>query len=179
MTHNCCESNNISADQRKVLLAAVPAYALAANPNPRLGDSIEHMFDLSGTVGGPIVKDRIWYSFAAKLGEVYTRRVGSYNADGTQLLSDNQLRQDTAKISIALNRSQQLPYVQSWVHKGRYHVAGGPTVTEFFSNEATTYNPARHWYHIARWTDVLSSHAVLDVAASFAYGQNHLLPQPE
>jgi carboxypeptidase family protein len=178
MTHGCCESNNISDAQRKILLAGVPAYALAANPNPRLGDSIEHMFDLSGTVGGPIVKDRIWYSLAGKLGEVYTRRVGSYNADGTQLLSDNQLRQDTAKVSIALNQNQQLHYVQSWVHKGRYHVAGGPTVTEFFSSEAATYNPARHWLHIARWTDVVSSRAVIDIAASFAYGQNHLLPEP-
>ncbi|MGH9387686.1 MAG: TonB-dependent receptor [Vicinamibacterales bacterium] len=179
MTHGCCEANNITEAQRKTLLAAVPAYALAANPNPRLGQSIEHMFDLSGTVGGPIIKDRLWFSFAGKLGEVYTRRVGSYNADGTQLLSDNQLRQTTAKVSLALNQSQQLHYVQSWVHKGRYHVAGGPNVTEFFSNEATTYNPARHWFHLARWTDVLSSKSVLDVAVSFAYGNNHLLPQPD
>ena len=178
MTHGCCESDNINAANRAILLAGVPPYALAANPNPRLGSSIEHMFDASTTIGGPIIKDRIWYSLGLKLGEVYTRRVGSYNADGTQLLSDNQLRQDTAKVSIALNQNQQLHYVQSWVHKGRYHVAGGPNVTEFFSNEATTYNPARHWYHLARWTDVLSSRSVLDVAASFAYGQNHLLPQP-
>jgi hypothetical protein len=179
MTHGCCECDNITPEQRKILLAAVPAYALAANPNPRLGQSIEHMFDLSGTIGGPIVKDYVWFSFAGKLGEVYTRRVGSYNADGTQLLSDNQLRQTTAKVSIAVNQSSQLHYVQSWVHKGRYHVAGGPNVTEFFSTEATTYNPARHWFHLARWTNVLSPRAVLDVAASFAYGNNHLLPQPD
>jgi hypothetical protein len=178
MTHGCCESDNINAANRAILLAGVPPYALAANPNPRLGSSIEHMFDLSGTIGGPIIKDRVWYSLGLKLGEVYTRRVGSYNADGTQLLSDNQLRQDTAKVSIALTQNQQLHYVQSWVHKGRYHVAGGPNVTEFFSDEATTYNPARHWFHLARWTDVLSSKSVLDVAVSFAYGNNHLLPQP-
>jgi hypothetical protein len=178
MTHGCCESDNINAANRAILLAGVPPYALAANPNPRLGSSIEHMFDASGTFGGPIIKDRVWYSLGLKLGEVYTRRVGSYNADGTQLLSDNQLRQDTAKVSIALNQNQQLHYVQSWVHKGRYHVAGGPNVTEFFSEEATTYNPARHWFHLARWTNVLSSKSVLDVAVSFAYGNNHLLPQP-
>jgi carboxypeptidase family protein len=179
MTHGCCESTNITDSQRKILLAAVPAYALAANPNPRLGSAVEHMYDLSSTIGGPIIKNHLWFSFAGKLGEVDTRRVGSYNADGTQLLSDNQLRQTTAKVSWAMNQNQQLHYVQSWVHKGRYHVAGGPNVTEFFSNEATTLNPARHWFHLARWTDVLSSKSVLDVAASFAYGNNHLLPQPE
>ena len=65
------------------------------------------------------------------------------------------------------------------MHKGRYHVAGGPNVTEFFSNEATTLNPARHWFHLARWTNVLSQKSVLDVGVSFAYGNNHLLPQPE
>lgn len=179
MTHGCCEGNNINEANRKVLLAAVPAYALAANPNPRLGNSVEHMYDLSSTIAGPIVKDHLWFSFAGKLGAVDQRRVGSYNADGTQLLSDNQLRQTTSKVSMALNSSQQLHYVQSWVHKGRYHVAGGPNVTEFFSNEATTLNPARHWFHLARWTDVLSNKAVLDTAISFAYGNNHLLPQPE
>src|SRR5262245_8703962 len=179
MTHGCCEPNNINDETRKVLLAAVPPYALAADPDPSLGNSVEHMFDLSGTVGGPIIKDRVWFSFAGKLGEVYQRRVGSYNADGTQLLSDNQLRQTTAKVSFALSQKQQLHYVQSWVHKGRYHVAGGPNVTEFFSNEATTYNPARHWFHLARWTDVLSDKTMLDVAVSFAYGNNHLLPQAE
>ena len=179
MTHGCCEADNINDETEKILLAAVPPYALAADPTPSLGNSVEHMFDLSGTVGGPIIRDRLWFTFAGKLGEVYQRRVGSYNADGTQLLSDNQLRQTTAKVSFAINPSQQLHYVQSWVHKGRYHVAGGPNVTEFFSNEATTLNPARHWFHLARWTNVLSQKSVLDVAVSFAYGNNHLLPQPE
>lgn len=179
MTHGCCEADNINDETEKILLAAVPPYALAADPTPSLGNSVEHMYDLSGTVGGPIVKDRLWFTFAGKLGEVYQRRVGSYNADGTQLLSDNQLRQTTAKVSFAINQNQQLHYVQSWVHKGRYHVAGGPNVTEFFSNEATTLNPARHWFHLARWTNVLSQKSVLDVGVSFAYGNNHLLPQPE
>ena len=179
MTHGCCEADNINDETEAILLAAVPPYALAADPTPSLGNSVEHMYDLSGTVGGPIIRDRLWFTFAGKLGEVYQRRVGSYNADGTQLLSDNQLRQTTAKVSFAINPSQQLHYVQSWVHKGRYHVAGGPNVTEFFSNEATTLNPARHWFHLARWTNVLSQKSVLDVAVSFAYGNNHLLPQPE
>jgi Carboxypeptidase regulatory-like domain/TonB dependent receptor-like, beta-barrel len=179
MAHGCCEADNINAETEKTLLAAVPPYALAADPTPSLGNSVEHMYDLSGTVGGPIIKDRLWFTFAGKLGEVYQRRVGSYNADGTQLLSDNQLRQTTAKVSYAINQNQQLHYVQSWVHKGRYHVAGGPNVTEFFSNEATTLNPARHWFHLARWTNVLSQKSVLDVGVSFAYGNNHLLPQPE
>lgn len=178
MTHECCESNNISPEQEAILLAGVPAYALAANPNPRLGSSVEHMFDLGGTFSGPIVKNRLWFAASGKVGEVYTRRVGSYNADGTQLLSDNQLRQQSAKISFAANDKNQLHYYQSWVHKGRYHVAGGPNVTEFFSEEATQRNPARHWFHIVRWTSVLSPHAVLDVAGSDAYGNNDQLPQP-
>jgi hypothetical protein len=178
MTH-AMEGDNINDELEAQLLAGVPAYALAANPNPRLGESVEHMFDLSATVSGPIIKDRLWYSGAFKLGEVYTRRVGSYNADGTQLLSDNQLRQTTAKVSFAATPNNNLNYVHSWVHKGRYHVAGGPTVTEFFSEDATLYNPARHWFHIGRWTSVLSQRAVLDVAGSLAYGNNHLDPQPE
>ena len=65
------------------------------------------------------------------------------------------------------------------MHKGRYHVAGGPTVTEFFSDEATQLNPARHWFHIAKWTSSLSDKSYLDVGASLAYGNNDMHPQSE
>ena len=47
MTHGCCEADNISDETEKVLLAAVPPYALAADPTPSLGNSVEHMYDLS------------------------------------------------------------------------------------------------------------------------------------
>src|SRR4029079_7417344 len=76
MTHGCCESDNINAANRAVLLAGVPAYALAANPNPRLGSSIEHMYDASGTFGGPIIKDRIVYLVGLQLGQALCRRRG-------------------------------------------------------------------------------------------------------
>ena len=44
----------------------MPAYAPAANPNPRLGTSIEHMFDTGSTFSGPIVKDRLWFAVSGK-----------------------------------------------------------------------------------------------------------------
>src|SRR5262249_32080052 len=73
----------------------------------------------------------------------------------------------------------QFSYYQSWEEKGRFHVAGGPQITEFFSTEATQLNPARHWFHIGKWTSTLSTKSFLDVAFSLAYGNNDQHPQPE
>jgi hypothetical protein len=94
MTHGCCESNNISPEAIPVA-GAVP---LRWPPIPtQFSTSVEHMFDLEGSFTGLIIRDRDWFALTGHLGEGYTRRVGSYNADGTQLLSDNQLRQYSGK----------------------------------------------------------------------------------
>ena len=161
------------------LLAGVPAGARAANPNIRVGGDIQRMFETAWSIGGPIIRDRLWFQGAFKYGVVDTFRVGSYNADGTQLLSDNELINTMIKGSYALNQNNQLHYSHLWVHKGRYHRAGGPTTTAFFDIRASDYNPSRNNVHIGRWTSVLSRQAVLVVAASTVHGQTNAQPQPE
>ncbi|MBM3770043.1 MAG: carboxypeptidase regulatory-like domain-containing protein [Acidimicrobiia bacterium] len=54
------QSNNLTPELRRDLLAAVPARALAANPNIVPGAKILHIFDTGGTISGLALRDRLW-----------------------------------------------------------------------------------------------------------------------
>ena len=177
-TNSGLQSDNLTDALRAQLLAGVPAYAKAANPNIEPGNKTLKLWESMISYSGPVVKDRLWFVASDKLAEVDTLRVGSYNADGTQLLDDNQLRNLLGKGSWAVNNNNQVHFTYGWVHKGRYHQAGGPTVTQFFDTAASFYNPSRNHYQLGRWTSVLSPRMVLDVGAIEHYGQTNRLFQP-
>lgn len=172
------QADNLSPELRAQLLAGVPPFALEANPNIEPGQQLLHMFESGVSLSGPVLKDKLWFMGSGKLSEVDSYRVGSYNADGTQLLDDNQLRQITAKASWAINRDNQLHFTYGYVYKGRYHQAGGPNVTQFFDTAATYYNPSVNNLQMGRWTNVLSQRMVVDVAGIQHYGQTNRRFQP-
>jgi Carboxypeptidase regulatory-like domain len=178
-TNSALQSDNLTPAIEAQLLAGVPAYAKAANPDIEPGAKTLKLWESMLSVSGPVMKDRIWFVASGKLAEVDTLRVGSYNADGTQLLDDNQLRNLLGKGSWAVNQNNQVHFTYGWVHKGRYHQAGGPTVTQFFDTAATFYNPSRNHYQLGRWTNVLSNRVVFDVGAIQHYGQTNRRFQPD
>ena len=178
-TSQSLQANNLTPTLRQQLLAGVPPAALAANPDIVPGGEIALLFDSAATLSGPILKDRLWFFAHTKFGKSNQYKVGSYNADGSQLLSDNTLADGLGKVSWAVTRSNQLHYFFTKQLKGRYHVAGGPTVTQFFDTKASAYNPSKNVINMARWTSVLSSRMVLDVAGITMNGQTNNLPQPD
>jgi hypothetical protein len=173
------QSNNVSPALRTQLLAGVPAVALKANPNITPAPYIDTLFDSAFTLSGPIARDRLWFFGEVKYGKSNIYQVGSYNSDGTQLLSDNTLRGYLGKLSWAFGKNSQLHYFVTRQLKGRYHVAGGPTVTQFFETQSANYNPSFNVINLARWTTVLSSRMVLDVSGNAMNGQDDSFPEPQ
>jgi hypothetical protein len=173
------EFDNVSDELGQQLLSGVPAQALAANPDISPSGKTPRLWETGFTYGGPILRDRLWFQGSGKIGEVYRYRIGSYNADGTQLLEDNRMLNTMGKLSWAMTPSSQLHFTHAWVEKGRYHVSGGPTVTEFFDERATVYNASRNHLFLPKWTHVLSQRMVLDVGSATQKVQNNREPQPE
>lgn len=173
------QSNNLTPALRTQLLAGVPAAALAANPNIVPGGEIDLLYDSSVGVTGPIIRDRLWFFGHTKLGKSNQFKVGSYNADGTQLLSDNTLLDYLLKGSWAITPQTQFHYFWTWQLKGRYHVAGGPTVTQFFDTRASAYNPSDNTINAARWTTVLTPQMFVEASGITMNGQTDTLPQAD
>jgi hypothetical protein len=177
-TNSHLESNNVTDPTlRAQLLKGVPALVLAQNPDIRLGSPIEHLFDSAITLGGPIQRDRIWFFVSGQLGQVYQRQVGSYNADGTELLNDNQLNTFIGKLSWAVNSSSQLHYSYGWTLKDRFHVTSN--ATQFYDTEATVLNASKMQLHSARWSSVLSSKLLFEVAGLASGGDSWGGPQAQ
>jgi hypothetical protein len=178
-TSQSFQANNLTPQLRTQLLAGVPAAALAANPNIVPGGEIALLFDSALGVTGPAIRDRLWFFGHTKLGKSNQYKVGSYNSDGTQLLSDNTLLDYLLKGSWAVTPKTQFHYFWTWQLKGRYHVAGGPTVTQFFDTRASAYNPSDNTINAARWTTVLSPKMVVEASGITMNGQTDTLPQKD
>lgn len=173
------ESNNVKdAAIRAQLLAGVPAKALAANPNITVGSNTPRIWDAGFNLGGPIKKDRLWFFGAARESEVHRKQVGSYNADGTQLLDDNSVQNVLGKVSWQITKDGQFHSLINWSRKLKAH-QNSANATQFTDSRATAYNDGRVWLGIHRYTHVLSSRMVLDAAMMHIAGSNDRAPQPE
>jgi hypothetical protein len=176
-TNHSLESNNVTGALRTQLLAAVPAKALAANPNIVPGSSTQVLYDSGIEEGGPIIKDRLWFVGAYRQSRVNSFQVGDYNSDGTQLLNDNLLQNVFGKVSWATTKNSQFHGWIQWSRQDRPH-QNGSSATQFASSATTTLQDGRTWIEMPRWTAVLSKRMVLDIAGAVQHGQNNKAPQP-
>lgn len=159
------QANNISADLRKDLLAAVPPLALAANPNLQPGSKIISMFDTGFSLTGPVVQDKLWFVGTGKLVRLDQLRVGSYNPDGTQFVDDNKMVTFSAKASWAMSDTSQLHYMYLYSNKQRFHWAGN-SLTDFWESAATRKQELEPHLNQVRWTKTFSSQVVVDISGS-------------
>ena len=88
-TQHSLQANNVTPALRQQLLAAVPARSLQANPNLQPSAKILTFYDLEGSVSGPILRDRLWFTTSSNRKPLDQYRLGSYNPDGTQFVDDN------------------------------------------------------------------------------------------
>src|SRR5712692_8886608 len=120
-------STNYSPELRTQLLAAVPALALAANPNIVPGADILKIYDVGAWLAGPIVRDKVWFSFSAHDQRLDQYLLGSYNPDGTQVLDDNLMWTTSAKLAWQVTQNAQLSYFNNLQYKLIGHRNGGGT----------------------------------------------------
>ncbi len=123
-------SANYSDELRAQLLAAVPPVALAANPNIVPGADILKIYDVGAWLAGPIVRDKLWFSFSAHDQALDQYLLGNYNPDGTQVLDDNLMWTTAAKVAWQMTRSAQLSYFNNLQYKLIGHRNGGGTFAE-------------------------------------------------
>src|SRR5262245_7976520 len=177
-SNHSLEGDNISGNAalKAQLLKGVPAKALAANPNIDLGSNTPRLYDSGFNEGGPIMKDTLWFFGSARYNQVYRKQVGSYNADGTQLLDDNTMPTLLGKLSWAITPSSQLHFLANWNRKLRAH-QNGATVTQFCDTQATAFNDGRARIKHYPFTKVLTPHMFRDVDGLVMTSHNDKGPQ--
>ncbi len=168
--------NNVSPELRTQLLASVPARVLAVKPDIEPGADILKMFDSGVSVGGPIVRDRLWYTASAKYSLLDQYRLGSYEPSGAQVLDDNVMRNLAVKLSYQATPNNQVSYLFNWHNKLIGHRTGS---TDFFESRALWSNDKYMTVNQAKWTTTLSPDMVMDVGGSLMSGTDPFHPQPQ
>src|SRR5215475_3412434 len=169
-------SANYSADLRAQLLAAVPAAALAANPNIVPGADILKIYDSGAWIGGPIIKDKMWFSGAWHRQILNQYLLGNYDPNGNQVLDDNLMWTTSAKVAWQVTRNAQLSYFNNLQYKLIGHRNGGGSFAE---SRARNLNDKYPDVHQVKFTSTLSNRAVIDVSYSRFRADDKFGQEPE
>ncbi len=135
---------NYSDDMKAQLLAAVPPAALAANPNLVPGADILKIYDTGAWIAGPILRDKLWFSWSIHDQALDQYLVGNYNADGTQVLDDNLMWTTSAKVAWQITQSTQLSYFNNLQYKLIGHRNGGGTFADSAARNLNDKYPDVH-----------------------------------
>jgi hypothetical protein len=169
-------SANYSDELKTDLLAAVPPAALAANPNIVPGADILKIYDTGAWLGGPIVRDQLWFSFAAHSQVLDQYVLGSYDSTGKQVLDDNIMWNLGTKISWQVTRNMQVSYFNNLQYKKIGHRNGGGT---FADSAARNLNDKYPDVHQVKFTMPVRAKAVIDVAWSRFRADDMFGQEPE
>jgi len=170
--------DNLSGQTLADLLAAVPLRARIANPDLVPSAKTLGIFDNSGTVSGPILRDRLWFSVTGSIATLAQYRVGSYNLDGSRAKDENLMRNISSKVSWQARRNSQLHFLYNFNNKGQFNRTEntGP-ITDFIDGNATIHQTINSNIVQTRWTSVLRNNLLFDASGSYLHGDEHGRPQ--
>ncbi len=150
--------NNISASLR--------AKINFANVIP--GSPITETYDYNGQVGGPIIKDKLWFFTSWRLWATNNLVAGSFNTDGSQAINDNKIADEMGKFSYQANAKNRLSLMYFRNQKNRYHRRLQGT---FGDNISTVLQNQPGYDADIKWTYVPSNRWVVDVGFALTAGK--------
>src|SRR5499427_4691726 len=169
-------SANYSDELRAQLLAGIPDIVRQANPNIVPGADILKIYDVGAWLAGPIVRDKLWFSFSAHDQALDQYLLGNYNPDGTQVLDDNLMWTLASKVAWQMTRTAQLSYFNNLQYKLIGHRNGGGTFAE---SRARNLNDKYPDVHQVKFTSPIGSRVVVDMSWSRFRADDMFGQEPE
>jgi hypothetical protein len=173
-------ANAVNYDEalKERLLSNVPARVRALNPDIKAGSDIQKMTDAGAWLGGPIVRDKLWFATSwhdQRLNQYY---VGGYNPDGSQAIDDNVLWNVTGKISWQVTKRATLSYFTNIQYKRNGHYAQGSSRASFGEDNARQYVYKYPTVNQVRLAVPFEKDVVFDATYNRFRMDNAFLPEP-
>ena len=149
--------------------------------NPRLGElgvrgpddvpgrdsgtpRLDKVWDFNGALGGPLVRDKLWFFTSARDWKTDERILNATNRDGTPAVDDNHINSVLLRLTYQANSNNKFSAYLDRIWKRRFHVFGANTDRETGSENRT---PSINYYTAnAKWTSTLSSRSLVEVGWS-------------
>ena len=151
-----------------------PANFQSDNYNQRLGDlgvqevpKIDLIYDLNVSVGGPLLRGKLWFFSAARRNVVNAGVVNSVYRDGRPGLDDNTINNGNARVTWLMTSRDKLSVMFDKVRKRRYHQHGFGTDIETAS---ASWTSPHYDTGTAKWTSTLSNRLLVEAGFSMNYG---------
>jgi hypothetical protein len=147
-TGQALQSDNVSDEQRARGLVAPSATDVA--------------YDINVGVGGPVVRDRLWFYGSYRRWRVDRLTANTFNVDGTQALDEQMLKNWSGRLSLKLNDNNRLSGWLETLEKLRGHRRNTSATFQFISPEAAVVQPNDGLTGSIRWTSTPRSNLLLE-----------------
>ncbi|MGD9902505.1 MAG: carboxypeptidase regulatory-like domain-containing protein [Vicinamibacterales bacterium] len=156
------QGENIDDDLRTRLgLAAGQQSGAAGNP-------IDISYDWSSTLGGPVLRDKLWFFTATRWWRLDQFQVGALNPDGSQAIDDNRIRNVVGKLTWQTTPNIRTSAVFNRNLKDRFHRRDSPYL--FVPDKASTLQDQPAQNYAFSWNQVLGARLVFDARFGRMWG---------
>ena len=141
-------------------------------------DTIRRIFDYNATLGGPIIRDRLWFFHSLRYWGVWDPPASTYLDDGSIFSPERNITSPILRITYQASQSNKIS-----VHFDRQAKSSGPTLTASYpavvNSIGSDPETARNWqdsrtpYGVAsvKWTSTPSNRVLIEAGyvSSFTY----------
>ncbi|MGE0043990.1 MAG: carboxypeptidase regulatory-like domain-containing protein [Vicinamibacterales bacterium] len=132
------------------------------------GNPIDISYDWSSTLGGPIKRDKAWFFGALRWWRLDQFQVGAKNADGSQAIDDNRIRNFVGKATFQVTPSAKMSIMYNRNLKDRFHRRNSPYL--FVADKATTLQDQPAQNYVFNYNQVIGSRLLFDARVGRMWG---------
>ena len=156
------QGDNVDEGLRQRLRIAPGARAAAA------GNPIDNSYDWSTTLGGPVLRDKLWFFSSFRWFRLDQFQIGAVNPDGSLGIDDNRIRAGMVKGTYQATPGTRVSYLMIPHLKERFHRRNAP----FFAipDKATVNNPLDTNSFVTKFNQVLGKAMLADVSFGRIWG---------
>jgi Carboxypeptidase regulatory-like domain len=171
--NDALQGNNVDDD----LCAQLGLQPGCQNTTSAAGNPIDISYDWSSTLGGPIKQDKAWFFGAWRLWRLDQLQIGAKNADGSQAIDDNDIKNLMGKVTWQTTANMRTSVMFNRNVKNRYHRRDAPYL--FVEDKATVLQNQPAQNYVAQYNHVVGQRLVLDARFGRMWGTFPSRYQPE
>ena len=135
-------------------------------PNENAIPHVSRIYDFNGSVGGPLVRDKLWFFASARRNVLDNQVLNSTKRDGSPGIDDNSITSALTRVTYQIDQRNKFSIMFDKVRKRRFHVhiAGDDWATASDSWTSPHYDTGT-----AKWTSAVSSRMLIELGFSLVY----------